>query len=213
MTYLDQFDAVFTRSSAQCGADFNPGLLAVATGTTYGADVVDEVVADFKDGVVKSALELPGNCFAICRDASCVLFEAGIDHVVTIGNVTIEGSAQFDVTQDIIDRQILQGYVPLEPANAHCWLTLDSGQVLDPTILPSWAFHHDGGRELPLDEAIFLSGLHGTPAVVHWPMLTGFAFHLGVVTHPSDRRSYVHEEWMQHSMTFKRNIFLARQRA
>lgn len=157
-----QFQAAFARSTQLCGAELNPELDLDRT-RSYGQEVVEALVADFRDGVVTSALELPGNCFTAIREASYVMFELGIDNAVTIGTVSVNGQAHFSTTRESVERDLKEGFNPMEHiTNAHAWLTLDSGQILDPTILPSWAYH-DESRELAMGDAIYLEAVTGHP--------------------------------------------------
>ena len=204
--YIDRFQAAAYRSTVMYGSELNPDLALDATRTPYDKGVVDAILMDFKDGVITSATALPGKCFAIVREASYVLFEMGIDNVITIGNVSANSKRQFSIVQAQLDNDISTGFVSNQPANAHAWLTLDTGQILDPTILPSWAYH-DEDRVMDLDDAIYLSG-HPCEALLSYdPFVTGFVYHLRVVTHPMASESFTkYLEWLEHSRIFKRNI-------
>jgi hypothetical protein len=207
----DQFQAAFARSTELYGDELNPELDLEHT-RAYGQEVVAEVVADFRDGVVTSAMELPGHCFNAVREASYVLFEMGIDNAVTIGTVSVNGQPHFSTTRASVERDLQEGFKPMEHiTNAHAWLTLDSGQILDPTILPSWA-HREEGRELGLEEAIYLDGVTRLPLMVHEPFITGFSYHLRVLSHPFFLPTPFHRyaEWLEHSRIFKRKIRRAR---
>jgi len=209
-SYIERFQFVMGRSTRLYGADTNPALLLDITRPPYDDAVVAAVVSDFKDGVVDRASALPGNCFAIVREASYVLFEMGIDNAVTIGTVSANGRPHFSTTQSSVDRDMSSGFIPNSLANSHAWLTLDSGQILDPTILPSWAYH-DEGREIELEDAIYLSGLRSEVKLEHDPFQTGFAYHLHVVSHPFAVESFQrYLDWLKHATIFKRKI--ARQR-
>ena len=204
--YIQKFQSAAFRSTLLYGGELNPPLALETARAPYGAEVVDAVLSDFTDGVVTSAMALPGNCFAIVREASYVLFEMGIDNVITIGNVVANGKDQFFIDQAKVVNDISIGFEPSKPANAHAWLTLDTGQILDPTILPSWAYH-DEGRVTELNDAIYLSGQPCGAQFTHEPFLTGFVYHLQVVTHPIAYESFAkYSEWLEHSSIFKRNI-------
>jgi|GEM_PF-6202913 len=201
------FLQAFHRSSNLYGSDLNPQL-EVSQDRNYGSEVTRAVVLDLMDGVVSSALELPGRCFNAVREASYVLFEMGIDNAITIGNVAINDRLQFSTNQDSIDADMIEGFKPFNPiTNAHAWLTLDSGQVLDPTILPSW-WYKEHGKEITLTEAIYLSGPNHDLTVEHSPYLTGFSYHLKVISHPiflpDDYGCF--KDWLEHAYIFKRNI-------
>jgi hypothetical protein len=208
---MGKFQAAFARSTRFYGVELNPELDLDST-RSYGQEVVDAVAADFCDGVVKSALELPGNCFNAVREASYVLFKMDIDNAVTIGTVSVNGQPHFSTTRESVERDLREGFKPMAHiTNAHAWLTLDSGQILDPTILPSWAYH-DEGRELGLGEAIYLESVTDRPLIAHEPFITGFSYHLRVLSHPYLLPAPFHRyaEWMEHAGIFKRKIRRAR---
>jgi hypothetical protein len=75
---------------------------------------------------------------------------------------------------------------------------------LDPTILPSHAYHAEQ-LELALPDAIYLSGVTEKPKLSHLPYVTGFAYHFRVVTHSLAVESYaLYTEWLEHTLTYKR---------
>lgn len=173
----------------------------------YGKQVIDTIVADFLDGVVTSASALIGNCFCATREASYALFEAGIDNSLTIGNVAVNGKPRYTTTAATIRTEMQKGYVPSKPANAHAWLTLNTGQVVDLTVLASY-YHHSGLKVPPLEDAIYLSGHTRSEPVTHTPYLTGFAYHLHVVSHPfaHDGSFERYQTWLEHVGVFRRKI-------
>jgi len=178
-TYAKRFQTAFFESTVLYGAELNPPLALEGKRPIYGKFVVDAILSDFEDGVATSAVALAGRCFAVAREASYVLFGMDIDNSITIGTVSVNGRPHFTTTANSIWQEMKEGFKPGIPANAHAWLTLDSGQILDPTILPSWAYHNEG-RILELADAIYLSGISEQPNLVYTPYLTGFAYHLGV---------------------------------
>lgn len=205
--YLEKYKKAEQFCLNEYGPGVTPALKFRPEKEPYGKSVIDDIVADFLDGVVKSASGLIGQCFHATREASYVLFEAGIDNSVTIGNVSIAGKPQFSTTAATLRKEMQKGFVPAEPANAHAWLTLDSGQVIDLTILASYA-HRTGKGEPSLEEAIYLSDYTSFAQMVHTPYMTGFAYHLRVVSHPwSTDGSYAcYRDWLDHVDVFRRKI-------
>lgn len=207
-SYMERFAAAHLKSTSLFGPQINPRL-NVDPARSYGAEVVKAVADDLKDGVVTSAVALAGICFQIAREASYVLFELGIDNAVTIGTVLVDSKPYFTTTEQSLEAELRTGFEPNVAANAHAWLTLDSGQVIDATLLPSIAYHQHR-REIEIDEAVYLS--NGDGAIEYIPMLTGFSYHLRVVTHPLAGESFVRYcTWLKHVGIFQRKI--ARMRA
>lgn len=129
--YITKFLSAAFRSTALYGDEINPPLTIRAEQPLYGLPVIDAIVTDFLDGVVNDSAGLSGNCFGLVREASYVLFELGIDNSVTIGNVSVNSNPYFTTTEDTLASEMREGFRPDIPANAHAWLTLDSGQILD----------------------------------------------------------------------------------
>jgi hypothetical protein len=125
--YINAFSSATSFSSILFGEELNPPVAMNPERVPHGQTVINAIVADFADGVIRSTLDLPGNCFRFVRDASYVLFENGIDHVVTIGNVTVNGLAHFTCTPESVAIEFEKGFQPELVANAHAWLTLDTG--------------------------------------------------------------------------------------
>jgi hypothetical protein len=86
-------------------------------------------------------------------------------------------------------------------------LTLDTGQIVDLTVLASY-FHRTRQEVPPLEEAIYLSGHMNSYTVTHTPFMVGFAYHLKVVTHPlaTDGSYERYLKWLEHVDVFRRRI-------
>jgi hypothetical protein len=127
----------------------------------------------------------PGHCFQICREVSYILLDLGVRHAITVGDIKLPDRMYVGVTEDKMVEEFHAGYqlgihngAPTgAPINAHAWVTLEDGSVIDATILAS--NHRRAGlasNPLPFDKAIFSSALHATPDIQHLPMLTGMAY-------------------------------------
>jgi hypothetical protein len=205
--YIEKFQSAHFRSTLLYGEQMNPSLNIDLEQQPYDLSIINAIVVDFKDGVVNDSSGLPGNCFGLAREASYVLFELGVDNAVTIGNVLVDNEPHFTTTEETLALEVKEGFLPDIPANAHAWLTLSSGQILDVSILASYA--HQSGKELPLlSESIFLSGCIDVPTVHHLPFITGLAYHFKVVTHPNvtDGSYNRYYDWLKDSYIFKKNI-------
>ncbi|QQE10117.1 hypothetical protein JD969_11390 [Planctomycetota bacterium] len=159
-------------------------------------DIKSLLVDDFKDFIEHSA-QLSGSCFKIARKASYVLHENFYRHTLTIGNVSVDNKPYYATTIDSIENEIEEGFVPSKDAIAHAWLTLDSGLVVDLTILASLAFNVKKIQDcIGIENAILVYDPEEKGSIVHHPMFTGFGYHFYVVTHPLELNYAMYEKWL-----------------
>lgn len=148
---------------------------------------------------VPSTRLLPGSCCIAVMYASWALIQQGVRHVVTIGDVELAEGRYVGIEQKDLIQQMSTGYQPLDrPLDAHAWITLECGTVLDATILASQhAKHSPLAPSLSFIDAIYLSS-HEHPHIKrHIPMLTGMVFHQRVLTHPQDPNFERFRHWYQ----------------
>ncbi len=194
--YKKQLERAFNKSIEKFGDYLTQHLVGMDT-PYYNIDYIRKIISeDFLDGFITKSSALVGNCYMAVREASYVLHENGIKHSITIGNVNVNGKPYFTTTLESLIKEVEIGYIPLEPANAHAWLTLDSGQILDLTILASIT-KKNKEEELSVFEAILVSTNCTPDKLEHIPMLVGFGYHFKVVTCPNIDSSYnVYLQWI-----------------
>ena len=165
--------------------------------------VVEAIAKDFSD-FIRDSDWLPGRCFRIVREISYVLFELKIKHTVTIGDIELKDGKYVNITRKDLIEEIRAGYqidfneqgVPIgKTANAHCWITLENGLIIDATILASQNRKNNDYKPLPFKEAIYYSGKKDTPVVKYIPLITGFAYHYLVLTHEMDGSFDTYMHW------------------
>lgn len=188
--YISLYNEAMKRSTEL----FKPALLPAKVSIDTNKPEYD--IAAIKAAIIQDFIEfipspqsMIGRCFKIVREGSYVLQSMGIPHYLTIGNIEYKGTPYFTTTVQSLYSEIKNGYTPFEPANAHAWLTLDSGQIVDLTILPSLDAQYGSGS-LGWESAIFVSDSNVVPEIRHIPMLTGFGYHFHVVTSEFDIQNY-----------------------
>lgn len=193
--YNKQLERAFNKSIEIFGEFFTPSLTAIDK-PSYNTDEIKKIISDdLLDGVIKRSSALAGKCYILVREASYVLHDNGIKHSLTIGNVKVNGKPYFTTTLESLTKEVENGYIPFEPANAHAWLTLDSGQILDLSILASIA-NKNKEKELSVFDAILVSKNDTPSKLEHIPMFTGFGYHFKVVTNQNiDSRFDVYLQW------------------
>ena len=203
--YLKKFDSCYDYTTTNFGQELNPPLITHDSLSQYDSNIINELKKDFFDGVITAPEQLIGECFRVVREASYVLFQMGIDHVVTIGNVSFDNVPYFTTTLESIKNEMSEGFVKEKPANAHAWLTLDTGQILDLTILQSRS-HHSKLGNLTFEDSIYLSGVSTNCKISHKPLLTGFAYHFKVFLSPDNTIPNIYSEWFKHLYDYKNLI-------
>ncbi|CAH0530703.1 hypothetical protein CTH30272_03045 [Allocatenococcus thiocycli] len=195
--YQELYKQAMLRSEEIFGSKYLPNKMSIDLSLKdYSTDVIkNALIADFQE-FIPSTNALVGSCFKVVREASYVLNELGVPHYLTIGDVTYKGKPYYRTTVGSIFKEIKQGYVPHAPANAHAWLTLESGQVVDLTILSSVNKREHPESELPWSQAIYVSSSEDSSELSHTPILQGFGYHLNVVSHPFEMNYSIYVQWI-----------------
>ncbi len=170
-------------------------------------DVITECIAEEFSELIPHSDVLPGRCFRVARRLSYLLFKLQIKHTVTVGDIKLESGMYVSTSREQIEKELKAGYqfslnadgVPIgRPIDAHAWITLENGQILDATILP---LHHRENKPtatpLSFKESIYFHGKEDTPAIKHIPMMTGFGYHAVVLMHPKDGHYRDNVQWVK----------------
>ena len=84
------------------------------------------------------------------------------------------------------------------PINAHAWITLENGCVIDTTILPSQHRKSQNPSELlTFAEAVYFSGKQHTQVVRYIPMMTGLVYHQLVLIGEGDGDAENYCQWSE----------------
>ncbi len=167
-------------------------------------NVISYISKDFSEFIDNSDF-LPGRCFIVVRELSYVLFELKIKHTVTIGDIELNDGMYVGLSKQGLKKELNSGYQydiddrgePIgKAANAHAWITLENGVIIDGTILAS--LNRKVSKEpLTLKEAIYHSKMNNPSIIRHIPFMTGFAYHYLVLTHPVDGHYDTYMQWYE----------------
>ncbi|EIU2546417.1 hypothetical protein ABZQ74_31520 [Pseudomonas aeruginosa] len=192
---MDRTNAL-TRGMSNYPLDIDPALVIDLPA------VVSAIAQDFSEFLPHTDV-LPGMCFRVARELSYVLFERGVRHTVTVGDVELVDGFYVGVTVDQLLQDVADGYQldfkggrPVgKPIHAHAWITLENGCVIDATVLASQHRKSPSAKELlSFEEAVYYTGKPGTPVIRHIPMMTGLVYHQKalVALVDGDLQSYCH---------------------
>lgn len=169
-------------------------------------DIAEYIADEFSEFLPHSDV-LPGRCFRIARRLSYILFKLQIKHTVTVGDIKLNNGWYVSTNRQKIENELKAGYqfsfsdegLPIgRSIDAHAWITLENGQILDATILP---LHHRENKQAPkplsFKDSIYFHGKENTPTMKHIPLMTGFAYHAMVLMHPKDGHYKDNVQWVK----------------
>lgn len=201
--YISRFNEARAWTDFRYGGMSNYPLLIDPNFQIDIQSVVTTIANDLQQ-FIDTTDDLPGRCFLVARELSYIIGAMNIRHTVTVGDVRLEDGLYVDITNGQLALDLDDGYqvdmlngIPVgKPIDAHCWITLENGQVIDATILAS---QHRKSRaaESPLtfEEAIYYTGKEGVRALEYIPMATGFVYLQRVLTSPQDGDFATYLKW------------------
>lgn len=205
--YIAEFEKARAWTDQQCPPEANHHF-EVAPEKAVDLGALAEAIASDLQGFLPGPDILAGHCFQVVREVSYILCERGVRHALTIGDVEYENGERYaHVTRQKLERDLAAGYQIEEsddgtlvgkPVDAHAWITLENGKIIDATILASMNAKGLWGTKsgaLSFQDAIFYTGKPDAPRVSHIPYLTGFGFHARVLIHPADPTTEVYLQW------------------
>lgn len=165
--------------------------------------LVAAIASDFQQ-FIDSTDDLPGRCFLIARELSYIIGGLNIRHTVTVGDIRLKDGFYVNLSRERLVSDLDGGYqvdmfngIPVgKPIDAHCWITLENGQIIDGTILASQ--HRKapaGANPLSFEDAIYYTGKEGAPELEFIPMTTGFVYLQRVLTSPQDGDFSTYLKW------------------
>ena len=188
--YIESFRDAMERTDSLAGRMSNYPLVIDPCLNIDLASVVAATAKDFSEFIPHTDL-LPAMCFRVARELSYVLFELGIRHTVTVGDIELVDGLYVGVTFDKLRQDVAEGY-QLDvidsrsfgkPINAHAWITLENGCVIDATVLASQHRKRSNSTDvLSFEDAVYYTGKPDTPVIRHIPMMTGLVYHQKVLT-------------------------------
>ncbi|WP_413494053.1 hypothetical protein [Shewanella baltica] len=192
MTYLDRFNEV-ALSQKSMTSEINLWC-PIDTAAVSTADLADQVIRRSLKVVGFTPKDLIGKCFNAITGASNALLAENIRHTVTIGDVHVKGKSYFNTSPQVIQEEMEQGFVPNAPIQAHAWITLEDGTILDLTILSSLA--NKEKRKIPkMIKAIFRSDEPARKDLTHIPYMLGPMFIIRTTLEPSEMSLQFAQSW------------------
>lgn len=203
--YINSFREATERTDALAGRMSNYPLEIDQSLNIDLVSVAAAIAKDFSEFLPNTNV-LPGKCFRVARELSYILFDLGIRHTVTVGDIALVDGLYVGLTLEKLLHDVAEGYQldfvdgrPVgKPIDAHAWITLENGCVIDATILASQHRKSSTPSEfLPFEDAIYYSGKANTPIIRHIPMLTGLVYHQKVLTADVDGDLQIYCQWYE----------------
>lgn len=189
--YLESFEKAWRWTNSHSDKRFNYPMCIDSRAVIDGKRVLAALVTDFSTGMGEPK-SWPGHCFHLAREISLVLLQEKVKHVVTVGEVLLPTGPYAGMTKPSLKRDLASGYRMERTKDggyrgmnmdAHCWITLETGQVIDATIVA--AYNSRCGIDPPnFENAIHFTGVTEDRPFQYVPMMTGFYYHLHVATCP-----------------------------
>lgn len=203
--YINSFREATERTDALAGRMSNYPLEIDQSLSIDLVSVAAAIAKDFSEFIPNTNV-LPGKCFRVARELSYTLFDLGIRHTVTVGDIALVDGLYVGLTLEKLLHDVAEGYLldfvdgrPVgKPIDAHAWITLENGCVIDATILASQHRKStNSGEFLPFEDAIYYTGKPNTPIIRHIPMLTGLVYHQKVLTAAVDGDLQMYCKWYE----------------
>ncbi|MBL4781671.1 MAG: hypothetical protein JKX92_05460 [Porticoccaceae bacterium] len=177
--YVEAFNALSVKQEGFKGGDIKPW---VSVDSSIYCDV-DSAIEIARKSIKNAPIKVDpiGNCFLYTQFVSEGLLNAGIKHTVTVGNVFVNGKPHYQTTEESIKEDLTAGYDPTKNANAHTWITLENGIVLDSTILHSIA-KRESRKAIKLIKSMYISSMNGRDDIDYYPYHLGTEYMARVVS-------------------------------
>lgn len=194
-TYIDQFNELARSQDSKYGVSDTKLWTQVCTESESQVDLAGELARSVIKSFCETPTDLIGKCFNISSVISIALCKAGIRHVFTVGDVKFKGTSYFNVTRDSLERSFSLGYERTKTLDAHAWITLSCGTVIDATIIPSIAYHKFG-KHLKFIQSLYRSDLPTKYPIAHQPLLLGPMFSIRTNWEPSELAVLQAQKWI-----------------
>jgi hypothetical protein len=138
--------------------------------------------------------DMVGRCFNMVMGVSHALISEGVKHTITIGDVKVDSKSYFKATIESIYKDFDAGYLPDKPAEAHSWITLEDGTIIDLTILPSIA-NMKNKKQLKMIQAIYVSKNENCE-IKHIPFFLGPMYIVVTGIEPNEKSMQIVGKWL-----------------
>jgi hypothetical protein len=147
---------------------------------------VEQIIVRYYENFGVQIKDLVGKCFKNIHFVSLFLVESGVKNTITIGNVKVNGVAKFGCDKSTILGDIDRGY-ERGIADAHAWITLPNGAIIDLSILPSSEGNSFKKKHMRPAKCIFCSSKKYDKVYEHIPLYLGDEYIYRVVLQPDDK--------------------------
>lgn len=151
----------------------------------FDLDLIEKLIVKFYQANDIRVRDLVGKCFKNVHLLSLWLLESGIKNTITIGNVAVNGNLKFGCGSLTILDDINRGYIE-SVADAHAWITLHNGEVIDLSIIPSSEGNSFKKKHMKPEKCIYFSSKKYEKIYDHVPFYLGDEYIYRVIMQPDE---------------------------
>ena len=157
------------------------------------AQILDPILNHYIEKIEHPIESIRTNCTGIHFSINHFLRQLRVPGLITIGDVCINGTPFFGTDYNILGKEILGHNDGGENFDAHVWLTMRQGKILDLTIGPYMLAKHLGGPGFPPPDFKWIEHIYrsdrnepGPYQLTYKPMLFGHRVLSSVLPIPSE---------------------------
>jgi len=185
-SYISQFNDIAKSQINKIGGVEKRPWLEIEPSIIIDISIVQEVITNFYESYGLRMEDLVGKCFKNVHLLSLLLLDVGIKNTITIGNVLVNGSARYGCDKSSIYRDVDVGY-ECRIADAHAWITLQNGEVIDLSIIPSSEGNAFKRKHMKPISCIYFSSKKYSRRYEHIPYFLGDEYIYRVILEPNER--------------------------
>lgn len=186
MNYISYFNAIADSQVNPIGGDESRPWIKIDHTIAVDLDFVERLILQFYQANGICTRDLVGKCFKNVHQLSLWLLDSGVKNTITIGNVSVNGNLKFGCDKSTILDDINKGYLE-SVADAHSWITLHNGVVIDFSIIPSCEGNSFKRKHMKPEKCIYFSNKKYNKIYEHSPIYLGDEYIYRVIMRPDER--------------------------
>lgn len=184
-SYISQFNNIAKSQINIIGGEEKRPWLEIEPSIVIDVSIVLDVIAKFYESYGLRLEDLVGKCFKNVHFLSLLLLDVGIKNTITIGNVVVNGNYRYGCDKSSIYEDIDRGYI-CKIADAHAWITLQNGEIIDLSIIPSSEGNAFKRKHMKPVNCVYFSSKKYSRLYEHVPYFLGDEYIYRVILEPNE---------------------------